>query len=245
VPFPRHGVIITAAGESLRFIQSSSAYTGKKEFVLLDDRSVLYHATEPFISIPGIAVVVVTYGKGQYDETVLALDNLLYTASVPVMLVEGGATRQESVRLALEELYHSGADLEFVAIHDGARPWITSDIIIDTLATASVFGGAAPGVRVHDALKRVDQEGMVVAHPSRDGLVAIQTPQVFRYPLILEAHRQAVVSGKVYLDDTEIFTDAGGKVVVSQGSWVNRKITTSLDLCGQPPIPANPKELPQ
>jgi len=229
VSFPAHGVIITAAGTSSRF-NSTQQQTRKKEFMFLDDRTVLYHATQPFIGLPGLRIVVVTYGEGLREETESALDNLLFAASVPLVLVPGGATRQESVRLALETLRNEGPAIDYVLIHDGARPWIGEQTIISTLAMATVFGGAAPVLPIHDAVKRIDAEGRVTAHVDRSNMVTIQTPQAFRFPMILEAHRHAVALGKPYVDDTEIFTDFGGLVGTSEGDERNKKITLAQDL---------------
>ncbi|MDD3941660.1 MAG: 2-C-methyl-D-erythritol 4-phosphate cytidylyltransferase, partial [Sphaerochaetaceae bacterium] len=102
--------------------------------------------------------------------------------------------------------------------------------IISTLAIATVFGGAAPAVPIHDAVKRVDDKGRLIDHLDRTGMVGIQTPQAFRFQAILAAHRQVASSGKVYRDDTEIFTDYGGIVGTSEGEVKNRKITLMQDL---------------
>ena len=178
--FPPHGVIITAAGTSTRF-NSSNSSSQKKEFLLLDDRSVLFHAALPFFSLPNLEFVVVTYSEGFRDETEVALDNLLFASPIPVQLVLGGATRQESVLKGLEALEHYAPNISYVLIHDGARPWVSEETIISTLAMATVFGGAAPILPVHDAVKRLDSEGKIMKHEDRTGLVTIQTPQVFRF----------------------------------------------------------------
>ncbi len=227
--FPAFGVIITAAGTSSRF-RSSDDSLNKKEFMMLDDRTVLYHAAQPFFSLPGLRVVVVTYGDGMREETESALDNLFFASLVPVLLVQGGQSRQESVLRALEALQEHGDAIEYVMIHDGARPWISERCIISTLAIATVFGGAAPAVPIHDAVKRVDDKGRLIDHLDRTGMVGIQTPQAFRFQAILAAHRQVASSGKVYRDDTEIFTDYGGIVGTSEGEVKNRKITLMQDL---------------
>jgi 2-C-methyl-D-erythritol 4-phosphate cytidylyltransferase len=231
VPIPSHGVIITAAGSSSRFLNSIDDHSvQKKEFILLDDRSVLYHATQPFLNTPGVAAVVVTYPEGRLEETEFALDNILYAYSVPVILVQGGSTRQESVYLALEHLSEMNLGIEFVAIHDGARPWITGEVIIRTLATANIFGGSAPILTINDALKRVDSEGLIVEHVQRNGIVSVQTPQIFKFPMILDAHKAATGMNKIYVDDTEIFADFGGLVAASPGDSRNLKITTIMDI---------------
>lgn len=228
--FPVHGVIITAAGTSSRFNGTDSSTPGKKEFHLLDDRSVLYHAALPFFAIPSLKFVIVTFSEGFKEETEVALDNLLFAFPVPVLLVQGGDTRQKSVMLGLEALQEHAPEIEYVLIHDGARPWVSEQTIISTLATATVFGGAAPVLPLHDAIKRIDNEGTIVGHVDRTGMVTVQTPQVFRFPDILEAHKAARNTNKTYLDDTEIFTDFGGIVGISEGNAANRKITVSHDI---------------
>lgn len=227
--FPVHGVVLTAAGTSTRFT-SSGAVQQKKEFFLLDDRSVLYHAAEPFFSIPNLACFVVTYGEGLREETEAALDNLLFANTIPIYLVQGGENRQESVLRGLEALHEHAPQVTYALIHDGARPWVSEKTIITTLAMATVFGGAAPTLPIHDAVKRVDSEGKITAHPDRTGLVTIQTPQIFRFPDILEAHRKAATSTRSYLDDTEIFIDSGGTVGTTLGNIENRKITIAGDI---------------
>lgn len=228
--FPPFSLIVTAAGTSERFRNSSSDGTGKKEFALLDDRSVLYHAILPFTSVPSLRQIIVTYPESMKDECELALDNLLYAFQVPVRLVPGGKDRQESVRNALEHLGGSEDAGEYVAIHDGARPFISPELIIRTIATASVVGGAVPGIAIHDAVKRVDQGGFVVEGVDRSGLTAVQTPQVFRFPDILTCHQRAKDSQKPYVDDSEIFTDHGYQVAICEGDPDNFKITTREDL---------------
>lgn len=228
--FPPFSLIVTAAGTSERFRNSSPDGTGKKEFALLDDRSVLYHAILPFTSVPSLRQIIVTYPENMKDECELALDNLLYAFQVPVFLVPGGKNRQESVRNALEHLEGYENAGEYVAIHDGARPFVSPDLIIRTIATATVVGGAIPGITIHDAVKRVDEGGFIVGPVDRTGLTAVQTPQVFRFPDILTCHKAATDAQKIYVDDSEIFTDHGYRVAICEGDPDNFKITTQEDL---------------
>ncbi|MGD1832964.1 MAG: IspD/TarI family cytidylyltransferase [Sphaerochaetaceae bacterium] len=228
--FPPHAVVITAAGSSERFISSHPEQSPKKELVLLDDRTVLYHAVEPFMTIPNLRHVIVTYPELYRDECESALDNLLFAYDTPISLVPGGKTRQESVYRALEYLYQLDSDISLVAIHDGARPFITQKMIIELLATASVAGGTVPAVNVTDAIKKVDEHGLLVGHLDRTNIVTIQTPQVFRYPEILLSHQKAKESSKVYVDDSEIYTDGGYHVATVRGDAENIKITTYDDI---------------
>jgi 2-C-methyl-D-erythritol 4-phosphate cytidylyltransferase len=98
------------------------------------------------------------------------------------------------------------------------------------LALAEASGAAAPALPAVDTLKEIDAEGTIVAHPSRSSLVAIQTPQGFRFPEILAAHRLAAADGREYTDDTEIWGRYRGPVRTCPGDPNNRKITYPGDL---------------
>jgi 2-C-methyl-D-erythritol 4-phosphate cytidylyltransferase len=230
VAFPSHAVVVTAAGSSERFISTHPGTPSKKEFCLLDDRSILYHAILPFMTIPSLKQVIVTYPEHYKDECESALDNLLFAYDIPIHLVEGGSTRQESVCKALEFLEQLDLDISLVAIHDGARPFISQEVIIESLATASIVGGAVPALVVTDAIKKVDSNGLITSHLDRSGVVTIQTPQVFRFPQILQAHQAVQLSSKTYVDDSEIFSDAGYTVATIKGDSENIKITTYDDI---------------
>ncbi len=228
--FPHHAVVVTAAGLSERFNSSQEGSNSKKEYIFLDDRTVLYHAVLPFISIPSLKAIVVTYPQGFKDECESALDNLMFAIEIPIHLVVGGETRQKSVYNALTYIEEIALDVSFVAIHDGARPFVREPLIIETLATASIFGAAVPGIAIYDALKHINSEGIIDRHVERNNLVQIQTPQIFKFPEILHAHQMVINSNKLYVDDSEIFTDAGFEVAVSKGDSENRKITTYEDI---------------
>ncbi len=229
--FPLHAVIVTAAGSSIRFNDESPDFQPvKKEFLSIDGHTILYRSVRPFMEVPGCCLVLVTCAEGMAEETGIALEDLVKQNEIPIIITPGGNTRQDSVHKALEQLAIMDVPISYVAIHDGARPWVSTDLIINTLATATVFGGAAPAVPVADALKRIDESGMVVEHISRTGTVAIQTPQTFAFPQILEAHRLAARSGKAYIDDTEIFADFGGTVGMSEGDPENKKVTWQRDI---------------
>lgn len=220
----RFSAIITAAGSSQRFNMSSNSNV-KKEFLSLGSSSVLGCAIKPFLEIPGLVSLVVTYREGELEKTRSLLSDIDYDIS----FVQGGETRQKSVFNALEYLKDSKADIDFVLIHDGARPFITKDLIERCLETAEKVGGSCPCIRVTDTLVKVDEEGLLCSRIPRDGVCTVQTPQVFRFPEIYLAHLNAKAD-KAYTDDTEIFMDAGGKVGFVQGDPDNRKITYASDL---------------
>jgi len=142
-----------------------------------------------------------------------------------VRFVHGGAQRQDSVRLGLEALAKDAPDV--VLIHDGARPNISAsviDAVIDGLKTAD---GVLPAVAVVDTLKRV-RDGNVGETVARDNLVRAQTPQGFRFPLILAAHKK--FAGEALTDDTALFERAGHTVRIVPGDEANVKVTTMDDL---------------
>lgn len=220
----RFSAIITAAGSSRRFNMSSGSNL-KKEFMAVGSSSVLGCAVKPFLQIDGLVSLVVTYREGELEATRKLLSDIDYD----IVFVQGGATRQQSVFNALEYLYESKADIDIVSIHDGARPFITKDLIESCLRTAAGVGGSCPCIRMTDTLVKVNEEGVLCDRIARDGVCTVQTPQVFRFPEIYNAHLIAKAD-KAYTDDTEIFMDAGGKVGFVQGDPENRKITYASDL---------------
>jgi 2-C-methyl-D-erythritol 4-phosphate cytidylyltransferase len=226
--FPNHAVIITAAGSSDRFNGNSTDV--KKEYLSIDGHTVLWRATAPFVEIPGCQAIIVTHPEGKEAECGLALEDLFDQNIVPIILVGGGKSRQESVHNGLAMLSTLGLEIDYVAIHDGARCFVTPDLIIRTLATATVFGGAVPALPTTDTVKIIDDNGMITAHVDRSHSVGVQTPQVFRYPDIWEAHQAAAQTETAYTDDTQIFTDHGLYVGVCEGDRTNTKITYLDDI---------------
>ncbi len=145
--------------------------------------------------------------------------------------VAGGATRQASVRFGLEALAQAPQRPEIVLIHDGARPFSTVDLIGRARLAAKHYGAAVPGLEPTDTIKQVDETGLIVATPPRAFLRTVQTPQAFRFDLILAAHRRAAAEGQDGLtDDAAIAEWAGHGVHVFEGDSGNMKITRSEDL---------------
>jgi 2-C-methyl-D-erythritol 4-phosphate cytidylyltransferase/2-C-methyl-D-erythritol 2,4-cyclodiphosphate synthase len=140
----------------------------------------------------------------------------------------GGASRQESVRNGLEALATEGAP-DIVLIHDAARPFADAALIARAIEAASIHGAAAPGVPLADTIKQIDDAGFVAATPDRARLCAVQTPQSFRFDLILKAHRAAAAGGSDYTDDAMVAEAAGVKVHIFEGDAANFKLTTQQD----------------
>ena len=140
--------------------------------------------------------------------------------------VHGGASRQASVKAGLEALSRSAPNI--VLIHDAARAFISGTLIKKSVNAAAEFGAAVPGTPVTDTVKLTDAAGVVRQTPDRAALRAIQTPQAFRFDLILTAHRSH--AGAELTDDGAVAEAAGHPVHVFDGEVQNVKITTNDDL---------------
>ena len=144
-----------------------------------------------------------------------------------IKLVYGGDTRTQSVRNGLDAIKES----DVVVIHDGARPYISSDLINATIKSAIKYGSGVAAVKSVDTIKEVTG-GVITRSLDRNALYAMQTPQTFSYPLVKAAYES--VSGD-YTDDAEVFALAGNEVRIVDGEYSNRKITTPADLLGVDP----------
>lgn len=222
---PSFSLIITAAGSSTRFDSNN-----KKELMSLNGHSVLFNATAPFFDIPSLKAVAVTYNPAFEIQTKYALERLVLQKDVPILLVEGGDSRQQSVLNALRALKENDLLNEYVMIHDGARPFVKTQNILNTFALATFTGASAPAINIADALIEVDEDGLLVSHKSKKNLRLIQTPQIFKAEAILGAHEKAINDGKEYLDDCSIYQTYVGPVVLAQGDTTNKKITYPEDL---------------
>ncbi len=213
--------MITAAGSSDRFGEDF------KQFTELEGRPLLSWSARACKESGVIDALLVVHPKGLMDQS----RNSIGAAPgvLPVFYTPGGKTRQDSVRMGLEFLA-SGPVPRFVLIHDGARPWISPSCIREVLEACRIWGGALPVNPITDAVKQIDQTGCVTAHLDRKVTVGAQTPQAFEFPGILAAHRKALLSGKTYIDDTEVYCDNGGTVYAVSGDPGNVKVTYPDDI---------------
>ena len=141
-------------------------------------------------------------------------------------VIRGGKTRTESVRLGTLE---ASGDAQVIAIHDGARPLVTTEVIESVIAQALESGAAAPAVPVKDTIK-VARKGVVESTPDRASLFAVQTPQVFEASLIRAALQKALDDGAEMTDDCSAVERLGMKVVLTEGDVRNLKLTTPEDI---------------
>ena len=231
-------VIITAAGSSTRI------GTGcKKEYAKMSRSggTILSAAAEAFLLSIQIETLVITFqaGTGKQGEQ-NAKEALFASPTVKsffskdnapeLVFVEGGSTRQESVFNALKAISKETSP-EYVIIHDGARPFVTKDIISQLCDGLQKYDAVTCGIQPVDTQKEIDSDGTILRHLKRSNLCAVQTPQGFKYSLLLEAHKKARNDGKEYTDDTEIWTQyVGSPVYITEGSSKNKKITFIEDL---------------
>ena len=149
-----------------------------------------------------------------------------YAISKVTKVVRGGASRTQSVRLGTLEV---SGDAQVIAIHDGARPFVSAEVIERVVAQAMETGAAAPALPVKDTIK-VAHDGVVESTPDRACLFAVQTPQVFESSLIKAALQKALDDGLELTDDCAAVERLGMKVALTRGDERNIKLTTPEDL---------------
>jgi 2-C-methyl-D-erythritol 4-phosphate cytidylyltransferase len=215
---PKFAAILPAAGKSSRFKDQNY----KKPFAPLDNRAVWMYSAERFLGRDDTKQVILVISPDDREYF-----NFKFASNVAILgidVVEGGAERSDSVEKALARVK---PDIDFVAIHDAARPCITNEWIGKVYAEAERTGAAILAIPVQGTLKRVANHA-IEETVTREGLWEAQTPQVFRRSLLLEAYAKR--GDFKATDDAQLVERIGQKVSVVQGSPINLKITTTEDL---------------
>jgi 2-C-methyl-D-erythritol 4-phosphate cytidylyltransferase / 2-C-methyl-D-erythritol 2,4-cyclodiphosphate synthase len=214
----RTAAILVAAGRGLR-----AGAGGPKQYRVIGGQTVIFRAMEPFSRHPDVFAVQPVVNPDDaalFNEAVVGLRHRPPT--------NGGATRQASVRAGLEALASEKPDI--VLIHDAARPFVTQALISRAIDAVGRTGAAIPAVPVTDTIKLTGANGDVEATPDRARLRIAQTPQVFRFDAILDAHRRAAREGlSDFTDDAAIAEWAGLTVATFEGDPANMKLTTPED----------------
>lgn len=213
--------VIVAAGRSTRMNKSLN-----KVYLSIAGKPVLYYSIKAFDEIEWIKEIIVVTSP---EETEYCQENVLekFYWNKPFKIVKGGEERQYSVYNGISVV---DKDCEIVAIHDGARPLVTKEIIMEAIKAAYLYKAAAVGVPVKDTIKVADEDNFILDTPDRRYLWAIQTPQVFEKELIMKAHRKALEEGFLGTDDSVLVERMGFKVKLVEGDYKNIKITTPEDL---------------
>ncbi|MCI7020091.1 MAG: 2-C-methyl-D-erythritol 4-phosphate cytidylyltransferase [Clostridiales bacterium] len=216
LPLKTCGVVIVAAG-------SASRMGGiDKVMAPLGGEPMIVHTVRAFQNCDAIASIVIV----TREDLIRPISGLCRDMGKVAAVVAGGKTRQESVHLGLNAL-PKGTKL--AAVHDGARPLISWQVIDRVVRAANTYGAAAPAVPVKDTIKVV-QGGLVKETPDRSSLAAVQTPQVFDFDLLRGALRKAEEDGATVTDDCSAVERTGMKIKIVEGDERNLKVTTPMDL---------------
>ncbi len=216
--------IVLAAGQGKR-MNSSVA----KQFLMLQDRPVVYYSLKAFEESIADEIILVT-GEGQAEYCKKEIVDL-YRINKVKQIVEGGKERYDSVYRALQSV--SAAD--YVLIHDGARPFITVNLINRIIDQVRECQACLIGMPVKETIKVVAEDGTVQATPRRNILWAAQTPQAFAFPSIKAAYEALYLEenreGLAITDDAMVY-EAYGKLPIKmlEGDYNNIKLTTPEDL---------------
>ena len=214
--------IVLAAGQGKRM-----GINVQKQYLEIDGKPVLYYSLYAFEQSPIIDEIILVVGEGQaeycHNEIVVK-----YGIHKVKKIVQGGAERYHSVWNGLQEVDGEG----YVFIHDGARPFITEEILNRGYKDVQKCKACVVGMPVKDTIKLADQDGFVDETPERSLLWLIQTPQVFASSLVKEAYALLMEQNHIQVTDDAMVVEQilGHKVKLTVGSYENIKITTPEDL---------------
>lgn len=214
--------VVPAAGRGLRM-----GMDRPKQFLQLLGEPIILHTLSILANVPSLAGIVLVVPEDFLQEAEALLREGSGKFHAPVWTVAGGAERQDSVSNALKRL---PSDCEWVLIHDGVRPFVTAKLIEATLDAAARSSGAAiAAIPATDTIKRVTN-GYVSETLPREAIWLVQTPQVFRKDILLEAYRRAREEAWMATDDASLVERIGIPVSVVLGERTNIKVTTREDL---------------
>ena len=220
-------MVIAAGGSGSRFSK-----TVNKLLVDYRGKPLMIHALSTFLPVLEAGNMVIAAAVSEIENMKNLVDE--YLPGNNIRWVSGGATRLASVANAVAAL---PADLELIAIHDAARPLATAELLNELCEAARIYGGAIPGRTPVDTIKKIDENGMIVENLIRSDLMAVATPQVFKYQQYCHALKQLpeeLLNGRsesqLITDDAALFLLAGGKVKAVLSYEPNTKITTLEDI---------------
>lgn len=230
---PQAFAVVPAAGMGKRMGADIN-----KQYLLLDGMPIVARTLQILQQcnlITGIILVIpeqeIPYCRSEVVER--------YNLTKVLRIVPGGSERQHSVLNGLKELNKYALPDDIVLIHDGVRPFIDTRLLHLSYETACDTGGALVAVPVKDTIKTV-LDNIITGTPDRSNLWQAQTPQTFRFDLILKAHVQAEQDSFLGTDDCSLVERTGGNIKIIQGSYRNIKITTPEDMVLAEAFLANP-----
>ncbi len=214
----QYEVVLPAAGSGKRMGAGQN-----KLFLELVEKPILIHTLEVFEQDENCTGIWLAVKPEERAVIQKMLAN--YGISKVKGLPDGGAERQHSVHACMKEM----EQVDIVLVHDAARPFITHDIIANLVQSANNFGAAIAGVRAKDTMKKV-RNGIIEETVDRESLWMIQTPQAFRFDLIVEAEDVAEKVGFLGTDEAMLVERLGHEVHIVESNYENVKMTTKEDL---------------
>jgi 2-C-methyl-D-erythritol 4-phosphate cytidylyltransferase len=215
-------VIILAAGSGNRMKS-----TIKKQYIKLDNKEILAYSIEIFENMSEVDEIILVVPPREIPEVKEKICDK-YSYRKITHIVEGGKERQDSV---WEGLRMVNPHNQYVAVHDGARPFVKKEKIRECLQVAQKVGASILAVPVTDTIKKVQKENNEIFEtPERSSLWAAQTPQIFKKSLFLQGYRYAQQNDVKVTDDSMLIELIGEKISVVEGDYSNIKITTPRDL---------------
>lgn len=197
-----------------------------KPYLKIAGRPILEHTLLKFKEIDSIQELIISTSEAYIDQTRQIAKSVFGDRTVVV--IEGGAERQESVAKALQFVSDGS---EFIAIHDAVRPFVREDLISACINQAKVpdVDGAILAVQVKDTIKEISGKNIIQATPDREKLWQAQTPQIFKREILIRAYREAANRKLLGTDDSSLVEMIGGKISVVESTVDNFKITYPLD----------------
>jgi 2-C-methyl-D-erythritol 4-phosphate cytidylyltransferase len=198
----------------------------KKPYIEIAGKPILTYTLKIFQQCQYVDKILVVTAKGDEERCSNEIINY-YAIDKVTDIIAGGNTRQESVFNALQNL---SSNTDIVVIHDAVRPFLTEAMIVESIKQAEKHGSAIVAIPVKDTIKEANKDSIVQKTLDRSNLWAIQTPQTFRYDIIIKAHLKAKEDGIQATDDAFLVEQMGLKVKIIMGGYENIKITTPEDL---------------
>jgi len=213
--------IVAAAGSGTRM-----GIGEKKQYIEICGKPVIAYSIEVLLKMDEIESVVLVIPEGDRMRVENDLLNNI-CGKEKIIIVNGGASRQESVARGI---LAAPAETETLLVHDGARPFVTEEMVSECIQKAKIHGACSAAVPVKDTIKYSSDGLTVDSTPERGCLFIIQTPQAFDFDLIKKAHEKAEAEGFEGTDDAMLVEAMGEKVALSKGSYGNIKLTSPEDV---------------
>ncbi len=211
-------MILTAAGSGTRM-----GHNKPKQFIEINGVSIIERTLKKFYDINLINEIIIIIRKDDLDY----YNNLKNKYSSKVKIVIGGKTREESTYNGLLETSENNS---IILCHDGVRPFVTKEIILNSIKAMKEYNAVVVAVPAKDTIKSIREDKTIAYTPKRKYLYNAQTPQVFKRDLLVSAYKKCFQEDIQVTDDSSLMEVIGEKVKIIDGSYSNIKITTKEDL---------------